>query len=678
MLELDYTPCRLPRLEKSDLIDPNKGLWEFWGQDEGKCKQLGLRARNPALDLREDWVAIDFGTSSTTVAVALPTGAKQLLRVGVQDFYAPITAKQYENPTVLEFINLPALLSVWSQQVYRPALNWNWLRVAHEARNDFRSNTHDPKMLRSVILHLKRWAMEADAENPLILVDQKQQQELRLAPPRTDYPVRGQIMAAAGEEASLDLIELYAWHLGMAINWRQRGIYLKYALTFPVKYPPQVCKQILAAFTRGLQRSLPLPLVQQSALLNEFEVCEVANEPMAYAAAILPHLALTPSPQGLAYAVFDFGGGTTDFDFGLWRQPTPEEADEEGVESVFVRLGSGGDPYLGGENLLALMAYELVQENLQSVYDKRLVFARPLSEPAFPGSEAVLENSGIAQANAAILVQMLRPLLEAPESFETDRVNLDMLDRSGQSVAVTFEIPGDKLQELLRARIYRGVEGFLHELHAAFAQETSTEIHILLAGNASRSEWVREAFDTSGEAWGEWIGNIYGHSSPEFVVHFAEGADGVADGAPNCKTAVALGLLDLVPGSRFLRIDPQEAISPDDAPFHFFVGRLVQNVLQPVLLRGIGQQDWQELGVLREGIFELAWSASPHARNGMARGDSALRLRRIRFPGAGRGYRCFARVVDADTVELRAVLGQEMLQEEKDVPVRVSLKEVAV
>ena len=46
--------------------------------------------------------------------------------------------------------------------------------------------------------------------------------------------------------------------------------------------------------------------------------------------------------------MFDFGGGTADFAFGLYRTPTDEEADSEGWERVIDILDTSGDENLGG------------------------------------------------------------------------------------------------------------------------------------------------------------------------------------------------------------------------------------------------------------------------------------------------------------------------------------------
>ncbi len=657
LLNLDYTPCRLPKLENAQLTDLNQGLWELWGEDAALLDTLGLRARNPERDVRDEWVAMDFGTSSTVVAVATQNGGKRLLRVGARDYNAPVLPKHYENPTVLEFLDLEAFLSVWNRQVYRPQLDWDWVKAAHEALHNFRSDARNPRKVNSVMLYLKRWVLEAERLE-FRLVDQKQGLEYRLSPPKEQHPVRGQAMQAH-PDAPLDVIELYAWYLGMAINWRQQGIHLKYAMTFPVKYTQDVRNKMLASFSRGLQRSLPSTLLN-STRMNEFEVREIATEPMAYAVATLPQAGLQPNQEGLAYGVFDFGGGTTDFDFGLWRLPTPEEMDEDGAESVFERLGSGGDPYLGGENLLALLAYQVFQDNLQTAYDKKLIFTRPLSEPAFPGSEAVVDQSALAQANTAMLMHELRPLLERPESFdEENKLQLDMLNRSGEGVSVTLNIDIEALQALIQARVERGAEGFLSEMHAAFETLAPRQIHILLAGNASRGRWVREAFTTEGEAWADKVERSFGLYALEFIVHFAVGAEDACSEAPNCKTAVALGALDLVPGSPFIQKDRQQARSMGDAPFKYFAGPLSNMQLQPVLTPGAAYNEWHEFGIVRDGVFVLAWSASPRARSGMKQGDAELLVKRVSMPGAGKGYRCFGRVVSAGAIELAAAASRE-------------------
>ncbi|MBK1695191.1 hypothetical protein CKO09_10630 [Chromatium weissei] len=85
---IDYLSVRLPKLEPAQFTDPNKGLWEFGGQDANKLREAGVRVRNPADDVKDWNVTIDFGTSSTVVAYD-ENGQHKLLPIGIQDFGQP-------------------------------------------------------------------------------------------------------------------------------------------------------------------------------------------------------------------------------------------------------------------------------------------------------------------------------------------------------------------------------------------------------------------------------------------------------------------------------------------------------------------------------------------------------------------------------------------------------------
>ncbi|GAA6777904.1 hypothetical protein BTM119_02400 [Helicobacter pylori] len=70
--------------------------------------------------------------------------------------------------------------------------------------------------------------------------------------------------------------------------------------------------------------------------------------------------------------MFDFGGGTTDFDFGKWeKSASPKFAYK------MTHFSSGGDKYLGGENLLEWLAFEAYAKNFQTLKEKGIVIAKP-------------------------------------------------------------------------------------------------------------------------------------------------------------------------------------------------------------------------------------------------------------------------------------------------------------
>ncbi len=92
-----------------------------------------------------------------------------------------------------------------------------------------------------------------------------------------------------------------------------QGICLEYVMSFPVNFEKDVRNKIIDSFTSGLNKSLPMSLGQQ------VNVYPGASEPAAYAITALKDLGLQPKKEKeqVAYGVFDFGGGTTDFDFGV-------------------------------------------------------------------------------------------------------------------------------------------------------------------------------------------------------------------------------------------------------------------------------------------------------------------------------------------------------------------------
>jgi hypothetical protein len=319
--DLDYIAARLPKLEQPFFDDPACGLWELWGGNPQILSNHGVRARNPAEDVLDWDVAIDFGTRSTVVAYS-EHGRRKLLRVGLDRFWEAGQPESYANPTALEFVDIQRFLTLWRKTAYRPSLSWDDVRCSHAALAQLDDTETMHALVPGVLTGLKQWALRGERDARIHVRD-AQGYEHTLAPLTARNPVLGMALNV-GKDDPFDPIELYAWFLGMNINWRGRGIFLRYYMSFPVAYPEYVRDRILASFRRGLQRSLPATLVNQPVFAG-FRVEELASEPAAYAAAALPALGIAPTADGAAYAVFDFGGGTTDFEFGKYRLPTADE-----------------------------------------------------------------------------------------------------------------------------------------------------------------------------------------------------------------------------------------------------------------------------------------------------------------------------------------------------------------
>ncbi len=651
--ELDYTPCRLPVLSNAQLTDPEKGLWELWGEAEEASNRFAIIARDPGRDIQRRAVAIDFGTSSTVVACETSSGGRELLRIGVRDFYQAVQPQHFENPTVLECLDFASFQQAWTSQAYRPKLNWNWMRAAHEAQASFRDNPGDTRILASILPRLKQWALR-DSEHRRVRLTDRLGHEIELPLHSERNPLRGQALQVNINDP-FDPIELYAWHLGMAINWRERGLFLKYYLSFPVKYPLEVRDRILASFRRGLQRSLPHSLVSHHPeALNEFDVNELASEPAAYAAAALEHLGVKPDDIGVPYAVFDFGGGTTDFDFGLLRWANEEE-EENGYEQVFEHLASSGDNFLGGENLLEHLVYETFRNNLDVLRAGRIQFTLPLDAQPFSGSEAFIARTQAAQTNTVMLAARLRSFMEGDSTRLDPQIKLDLLDADGNGKTCELILDAEHLDTFLAERMRRGVEAFLAELANARSQfPSNSPVHILLAGNGSRSRHINTLFDTGGNYWPDLLHAAFGENSPEIIIHPPLPIDDANPHAPTSKTGVALGLLRVSPGRNILLQNHVHASHNGQAPFAWFVGRLRRGCLEPTLTPSICYGEWKVLGPLQSGVFYLYATTSPRAHIGLQEGDPELEMHRLEFPAAAAGAKVHARAVAPHLMELSA------------------------
>jgi hypothetical protein len=676
LVDLDYAICRQPKLEQAQFTDPNKGIWEAWGLSDAEQTEFGLRARDPARDIREGSVAIDFGTSSTVVACD-NNGRSELMRIGVKDFWANSQPGDYENPTVLEFIDFPAMLSAWQSTAYRPGVLWgDQAHCSHEALHNWRNNESSPRVVGSILGKIKQWALRQAQDYRLRVSDQKNDGfEHEFVPLAPRNPVKGQPLTVSTED-TFDPIELYAWFLGMNINWRQRGLFLRYYMTFPVDYPQAVKDNILAAFRRGLQRSLPETLVRQP-VFSDFTVEERASEPAAYAAIALPALGIQPgTDSGEAYAVFDFGGGTADFDFGFYRQPTPEEEDE-GWEAVFERCGTAGDKFLGGENLLENLAYLTFHHNLDVCRQKKIAFTRPLDAEDFAGSEMFLEKTRSAATNTLMLMARLRPLWETG-SLPNDGsgiTKIDLLTRDGNKVSCELAVSSDMLLKFLEQRIEKGVQSFFVALRAAFGDDLPAHIHVLLAGNASRSQIVSHLFgllpqDNEGEnpsllsRTQGYVRGLFGERTPVFTAYPPLAPDAENVYRPTGKTGVALGLLKLCPGSAIKTVDHARHSAGDEAPFAYYVGRSRLGKFQAGLRQGIPYGEWHELGVPRERVFNLFYTQSPLAHTGMLEeGDIELSKRPLHLAGNTQGQKVFGRAVKPSQIEICTAISKELARQ---------------
>lgn len=637
LLTADTRRAQLPPLDKGILTDAARGLWAAWWPPAAQPDPRWYVAAEleNAVEAADPWetvrhgsqVAIDFGTSSTVAAVREEDGRLRLLRIG-GDWQGTATAMQYENPTALEFSNYEGLLEAWQHEPWRSLILWEDIKCAHQAREELRAAGHAACGMRSI----KTWAREQPGRPPLRLRDEKQV-ALELSP----LPIAGdEGMHEVGDvsQRPVDPIELYACFLGFSLNNQVAHggtIYPRYYLTFPVKFDRRTRDRILQGFRRGLLRSLPPSLVYGEAWRTEppFRIEEVASEPTAFAAGVLPHLGISPSEGGEAFGVFDFGGGTTDFSFGLYRTASPGENENEGWETVLDILDVSGDEYLGGEHLLDLAAWHVIRDNAAALLAAGIPFLCPAGLSPFDGSELLFTESTEAQANTVVLREAMRPLWEEGRfaDDETGTLSLNLLAREGKDAnGISLRVDAEALRSQLKERIRQGVRAFFTTFRQAFKMHDlrPETLHVLLAGNSCRSPLVQDVFE-------ENIREILPEEHERIRIHrelLPGGENGAGDALadapgdglrPTLKTGVAIGMLHVLPGEPTGMVERNRRDA--ESPFLFTVGVFRADILQPVLERNAAYGQWQRLPqkVVRSGVTKIGYSPSPLALEGEIR-----------------------------------------------------------
>ncbi|GAA7043626.1 hypothetical protein HpCHC98_05710 [Helicobacter pylori] len=512
MLNVDKTAVGLKSYSQSQLLDLDGGHWDLEVPSSPKesvtfrfdnlskdpnGKEENFYARSSLKDLEKTGiVAIDFGTKSTTAIYINKNGRYCLLSIGGD--VDTDDQKKYENPTIVEFRHKEKFLKAYNALSHRPFTEHNDMEVAHEAQKEFADHKTNGNGLYRFFSKLKQWAGADEKQNFRDLVE--------------DFSLE-----SFAHCTDFNPIEIYAYYIGRCINNMHNGVFLKYFLSCPIKYERPQTEKIRESFEKGLRKSLPRHVFDDDKTAKNFKVELRASEPCAYAISALKIYGFDKTAKldkSIYYGVFDFGGGTTDFDFGKW-----EKSANPKFAYKMTHFSSGGDKYLGGENLLELLAFEAYAQNFQTLKEKDIVIAKPnydgINEQRF-GS--FMQKSKEACLNLQTIASNLRPFLEnldahiieaieENEEFEMKGFEkgskITLFDRNGKEVEeIELKIDCKELLELLKSKIDDGVANFFAGFSKVMAENIDNQcraFHVFLGGNASKSVLVKQAFENAKE-----------------------------------------------------------------------------------------------------------------------------------------------------------------------------------
>lgn len=567
MLKVDNIAVSLKSYSQSQLLDLDGGHWDLEAPSvpkervtfrfdnlDSNGKEMHFYARSSLKDLNKGVVAIDFGTKSTTASYMDKNGEYRLLSIGGDVDDASLT--KFENPTIVEFRHRKKFITGYDALDHRPFTGHDDIEVAHEAQKNAAGVKGND--LYRFFSKLKQWAGSDEKQNFRDLEE--------------DFSLESFTNCMG-----FNPIEIYAYYIGCCINNMENGVFLKYFLSYPVKYEKYQAEKIRESFERGLKKSLPRHVFDDEKTAKMFKVELRASEPCTYAISALKSYGFFKSEKldkPVYYGVFDFGGGTTDFDFGKW-----EKSANPKFLYKMTHFSSGGDKYLGGENLLEWLAWEAYAKNFQELKAKDVVIAKPnydrIDTQRF-GS--FMQNSSGARLNLQTIASQLRPFLEnldaniieaieENEEFEIKDFEKDfktmLLDRNGVETECDLKVDCKELLSLLKGKINEGVANFFAVFSKVMAENIDDQcrvFHIFLGGNASRSALVKQAFENAKEKQLKDYHQKTSKNDFKFIIYEPLGTEASdkqileltgedvsntpAYLKPTCKTGVAFGLLE--------------------------------------------------------------------------------------------------------------------------------------
>ncbi len=702
LLSCDYKRAQISKYDPKLLEDVNRGHWDLWQEEkadkpvqaaktsrntktkattktaepskdissaDGFTLSHEIMARNPLSDIRENGiVGIDFGTKSTVVAFQDSDDNTMLMRIGSGEYEREITKDDYENPTVVEFRHINSFIQSYNAKKGRPDTRWEDITVSYTAARQLKDEK-DPDKFYTFFSDLKQWSGDKTRTARIRDLD------------KTDKILPTYLTLKEGD---FDPIEIYAYYLGLYINNMHRGIYLNYILSFPVNYEKEVRDKIIESFRRGIMKSLPEPVLNSEEAMDNFRVELGVSEPAAYAISALKEYKIEPeASKACFYGIFDFGGGTTDFDFGLWRNP---KENERRYDYVIEHFNDGGDRHLGGENLLEMLAFNVFKANRDKLLKENITFFRPYECKDFPGSEALINNhSQEARLNIKHLMEKLRGLWEnnSPEDIkeiESGEVSVLLFKKDGE-IAPNFklDVNKDELMKMLEERIEKGVKNFFESIKLCFNKNklmATSGINIFLAGNSSKSPIVKALFDKYIKEETENIQKKNNGESEEYyrlypplgtkeaneIINKNSGNSSETAGAeadiirPTGKTGVAYGLIEGRPGSAILVKNERQVT--EEVKFKYYLGTGKKGLFQVVVDRETEYGKWHNFIDASVADFEIYYTSIPEATTNKMPLNSVKKIRR-RLDKTDDFANVYIRAVAPDAIEYAVLTDKE-------------------
>lgn len=601
-------------------------------------------------------VSVDFGTSSTCVAVKEGKDIS-LLTISSEKIQG---VNQFENPTNLMIYRWERLYNEWKNdnksfpyllKGTREEERFKEKEVEFDCGYTVKDVLHDANTaeLNAVLTQIK-----------LIPYNLQKGEQIEMNPliKGNTSVVKLVTSPEDQDEESFDPIAFYGYLLGRAINRPNKGkIYTKFDITYPVKFNKEVREKTQKSLEYGLKRSLPIPIREALDKKGRSIVNIRMNypEPVAYIGSVCgKYLKLEEENKGKLFAVYDFGGGTLDYSFGMFRRSN----DDDEMYSIDI-YGVDGDETIGGESLIELISFWIYSSDINkgSIIGNGIPFVLPINQKIpddFP--ERLITKSGIAKSNIRKLNEIFsRDLFEGNVNISTDEKEIELFDEDGNSIniniSVDYETLKNKLQEIIEKTIINFKNAMENiyvtknkdiSLYGKFALE---DFNIFKAGNSSRSVIVDE-----------YMKSIFSNNSIQLIDEVINNGENKRY-AITPKTAVAFGQIKLND------FDVNILAGDGDAPFKWYVGTVNSGNGKYIekLSKNQPGKDWIRQSIIRGEEVNIYYSGTTVSD------IEDLSTAVIEVDEDDRGCELYIRVNDDTSIEYCIVPKGESVSSDKEV-----------
>lgn len=488
-----------------------------------KNTRVSENGKNPFL--KDGIVSIDFGTSSTCAAIK-SEGKKRLLTLSGINKIRESEDNAYENPTNLMIYNWREVFRQWDRTnkncpfFVTKSEDVDVLQADYDSgytvQDEYKlvDEIDGRRRMQAILMQLKMI--------PYLIADNI---ETKFIP--YDDEKRSPIIVVDNVESEdglhFDPIAFYGYLLGRAINEPQNGeLYRKYQITYPSKFNAEIREKIRASLEYGIKRALPLGIrdAKDSKGKPIVSVTMDFSEPEACVGAVIGKQLKLDGKKAKLFAVYDLGGGTMDFAFGMLRKADDEELDE--ADETLQFLGIDGDEKIGGEKLIHQLAYNIYINNKDKVRNNNIKFVIPKGELEPDGFEGLLSDGDeIANTNLNIIKEKLaRPLFKYTDEVDdlykifegnvsgddkiTSASTYSLKLRNGKNEEVEVDLKVTDIDEFLSNKIENTINAFRISMNDIFKRNieelkkhgisefNQDDVEIFLGGHASKQHFVTE------------------------------------------------------------------------------------------------------------------------------------------------------------------------------------------